>query len=239
MSEVNGQTFSKLKANIRNIALMVLLFIMPLISWYYLSTGLSYQKKARAELKDYGKLPAFNFETQYGTTLSLDNIKGKIAIVHFFSMKDAKMDQTMEKIAKIYDQFKERKDVVFLNFCLDRDIDPKFSLRQYGIDKKLNDKEQFFFLKGDYQAIQNMCTKDFKSPILPKSKPDDPYQFEEKVIPANQSYPFFVLVDTNHSIRNYYSTGEVKHLGRLVEHLAMILPREKKEGTKMIRDREK
>ena len=35
--------------------LLLLLVVLPLVSWYYLSQGYDYQLKARSELKNYGK----------------------------------------------------------------------------------------------------------------------------------------------------------------------------------------
>ncbi len=239
MSEENSKKTSKLKVYIRNTALLMLIFVMPLVSWYYLSSGLNYQKEARAELKEYVTFPKFDFQTQYGTNLIQDSLKGKISVVHFFSMQDKNLDQTLEKLSLIYDQFKERRDVLFINFCLDEEVPENFSFRTYGVDKKLNDLVQCFFLQRNDPTIRNMLLQNIKTPIAVKENPTDEFQLQATNLPKGESYPFLLLVDEHQKVRNYYHIEKDPSMGRLVEHMAMILPREKKEGAKLVRTREK
>ncbi|MFK8102715.1 MAG: hypothetical protein AB8G15_09325 [Saprospiraceae bacterium] len=239
MSEENSKSPSKLKVYIRNTALIMLIFVMPLVSWYYLSSGLNYQKEARAELKEYAIFPKFDFQTQYGTNLTQDSLKRKISVIHFFSKQDKNVEETMEKLSLIYDQFKERNDVLFLNFCLDEEVAADFSFRTYGVEKKLNDLVQCFFLQRNDPTVSNLLLQNIQTPVAAKENPTDEFQLQATNLPKGESYPFLLLVDEHQIIRNYYQIEKDPAMGRLVEHMAMILPREKKEGTKMVRTREK
>jgi len=53
---------------INYIGLFLLLVVLPGMSWVYLSSGLSYQKAKRAELRRFGAVPAFPYVLMNGDT---------------------------------------------------------------------------------------------------------------------------------------------------------------------------
>ena len=91
----------------------------PAISWYYLSSGMSWRKEANAELQDFGDVSDFSFESNSGDLTSFEDWENDLIIVVKPDCEIQKNEQ--EVFQKIVSQFEKRKDVrfLFLGDCLD------------------------------------------------------------------------------------------------------------------------
>jgi hypothetical protein len=96
------------KAIAQTMALSLMLVLLPLISWYYLSKGLDYQIEARSELGDHGKWSLIEYRDLYGNELNPDFFEGKMVIGGVYH---ANLSSTLEKL---YHQFDERDDLLFV-----------------------------------------------------------------------------------------------------------------------------
>lgn len=81
--------------------LLLLLVVLPLVSWYYLNRGYDYQLQARSELKDYGQWSIKN--------LGLDTLGN--TVVFALLKEDSSQDNTLQfTLVKLLEQFGERSD---------------------------------------------------------------------------------------------------------------------------------
>jgi hypothetical protein len=81
--------------------LLLLLVVLPLVSWYYLNRGYDYQLQARSELKDLG---AWSVDSSGIDTVGYTGI---FTIVNQDSFRDSLLRQTLNKLIE---QFGERPD---------------------------------------------------------------------------------------------------------------------------------
>ena len=63
----------------------LLLVIFPLVSWYYLRTGLDYRLQAIQELKDFGKIPAFTLANYNDSLITSERFAEGLVVGYFFS----------------------------------------------------------------------------------------------------------------------------------------------------------
>lgn len=91
----------------------------PAISWYYLSSGMSWRKEANAELQDFGDVSEFSLKIGDGALASFEDWKNDLVIVVRPDCESKRTEQ--ETFQKIVNQFEKRKDVrfLFLGDCLD------------------------------------------------------------------------------------------------------------------------
>ena len=95
-----------------------------------------------------------------------------------------------------------------------------------------------FFLTGDEGKMTDLLTATYKVPIFGTSEKPE-ISFDPKVNTLPEDYPYFVLIDNELTIRNYYNINEEASMNRLVEHLAIILPRERREKAEHRPEKEK
>ena len=119
------------------LGVILVLVVLPLISWYYLSQGLDYRQKTLAELEDLGELESYGFEG-----FSVDDHKEKMIITAFFDDRD--LEKVTGYLEKLHEQFNEREDVVFVNHMQGH----QRKLRTHFEEKGLIDPEQIFLKAG-------------------------------------------------------------------------------------------
>lgn len=227
---------SKSKNIIQNLALGLFLIGFPALSWYYLSAGSKYQVELRNELKDYGRIPEFTLVNQKGQTVNRSSIEGKTAIMSFFSPNNESYGKTMEYFRKYYSQFKERGDLIYLALALEPTETTQ--LQSLAQKEELNEV-QHYFLTGDEAAIKNIIKEGVQIPDLTNRAEDMTIPRSSSLINVPEEYPYLVLINESGMIRNYYDINNDKSLTRLIEHLALTLPRRTEEEAVLKREKEK
>jgi hypothetical protein len=207
---------------LRVILLFLLLVGLPAGSWFYLQSGLNYRKNALADLKDFGKLKSFQLYSQNGDTLRLQDIQGKVVVANFFSPDLSKSRETADRIAKLHSLFDERTDLYFLSHV---PTDSTSQLWQLADAMGIKDSNQWFLLTAAPEELENQERKNYKFP-----------QKEEAMDGENN---FLALVDTSRTIRNYYDVANNEDMGRLIEHIAILLPKLPKDRAEFRRQKEK
>jgi len=193
------------------VVLFVILVVLPAGSWFYLRGGLNWRKAAQAELQDYGKIRSASIIYADGTKENL--LKEKICVLHFFGPSP---DLTLENRAIL--QTGERL------------------VQQFGY--KGGNEENYFRLV----MIAEGGTAEFKT--LAQTLPTanlvnwvwtggmgswrtilangyDAYCQKSGIQPAAE---YFALSDTSGTIRRFYNALDEKEIGRMVEHIALLLP---------------
>lgn len=223
---------NSIKRYIQAIALLLFLVGLPLGSWYYLQAGFDYHKELMSELQNYGRMPDFKLINQNGDTLSRNDLAEKTIIVSFFNDED----QTMKYIQKYHSQFHDRHDLVYTAYSLKPRSKSKLSdiLSEYNLNN-----DQTILLSGDKEHLKTVLSEGYQIPDLKK-------RGEDMIIPRSNvmntlpdEYPYFILVDNSGTIRNYYDVNDEKSMTRLIEHLALILPRKAEEEAVLKRETEK
>lgn len=200
----------------RNLFQIILLGIMliglPAGSWYYLNSGLKYRQQAMSELGDYGKLPQMAFSTYNDEQLDFEDLQGKFIIANTLPEGAPELRNRIGKsLAKLHEQFDQRNDLLFLTFNLAKGEASK-EIERVGAfveEHELRDEEQNFFLIQD--SVQNLLTN-----------------LQEIPFPEGTDYkhnPYFMLADSNQTILQFYDVTDDNAMGRMVEHIALILPR--------------
>ncbi len=210
----------KPKDKIQIVLLTVILVVFPGVSWYWLNQGLDYRKTAKAELKDHGPLPAFEWRNYNGKTLFSDDLKGAFVIAGVYDLSKPELSERFGKeLARLHDQFDDRKDVYFLSITgKDSTLLPAF-IDQY----KLRDTSQCFFISATSETLKDLAGSGFRMPASDAA-----------------GSPYIAFADTASVIRNYYDVHDDGQLRRLVQHITLLLPMEKsRDELKFKRETEK
>ena len=206
------------------LAILVLFIIfMPLGSWYYLQSGFNYHGDLMSELKDYGKVPEFALKTQDNDTLTNLDLDGKFAVASFYNDESTSAALSMDYARRILGQFKSQKDLIFLFHSLKPE--DAAALKARAEKEELTEKRAYF-LSGDEDQITRILTSGYRMPLLDEKKEDGTIPFQTNVSTIPSAYSYFILIDASMTIRNYYDINDQSSMDRLVEHLAIILPRD-------------
>lgn len=202
--------------------LLFILIVSPALSWYYLKKGVDYRKSALSELKDHGPISYFDWQLINRPKYQIaDSLKDKIVIVGIVKSKGSQEEQMTATMNKIFDQFKERHDVLFATFLTDSD-----SLSVHNYVQKNNPKNNY-----------NYWFSTISSEAYPKLL--EGLKLSQKGDFSQTECPYITYINANGIVSNFYDINNKQQLGRLVEHIAMRLKIDKFEKPEIIRDKEK
>ncbi len=231
---------TKAKRIIELTALALTLIVLPLGTYIYTSKGWDYFMEMKGELHEYGPLPTFAFQDQSGEILETADVKGRLVVSAFMKLGDEKSNLMVSQMAKLYDQFKEKDVVVFLFYVLNPTTNAVSTLEDFAQANGLTDEEQCFFLTGEQNKVAAILADGYKWPTdYGKKDRENPYQLSASSTDGDSYYPYVVLSDTSAVIRNYYAFEDNKAMGRLVEHIALMLPNRGKGKPVVRREEEK
>jgi len=226
-------TVAKTKNIIQGLALSAMLIAFPAMSWYYLQAGFNYQLNARQELKDYGEIPFQNGISLQSQTIDNEQLKKNLSVFCFLNTTRDNTAQ-LALLKKLNRQFADEK-VLFLVYDLNGNMEAlKTKAATYEL---LNDKK--VWLMDADQTNSLAILKGIQKPDFEKGKDTDGNLTLTPIAKGTTDYPYFVLVDTKLQIKNYYDYQNEDQVKRLVEHLAMIMPREKQMKPEIYREKEK
>jgi hypothetical protein len=201
-----------MKKWLQTIALLMMLIVMPALSWYYLKKGENYQVKMRAELKDYGKLPSFTLPKLLDTNsinLATDLIN-KVVIAKVVDANELEPgDDLRFALGSLHTQFDERNDIIFL---LHTTIKDTARVGAFLRQNKMSDPSQVVVTGSDPKLVQA-------------------YHFPKPGMMA--------IVDTLGVIRRYYNYRDGNEVRRLTEHVTVLMHRDKNNDPYLNREKEK
>lgn len=215
----------KKKSPLQAILLITLLGILPVGSWIYMKKGFNYQKAAMAELKDYGKLAPFLAKDIFSRDIGSDEIKDNLILLNYYST-DAAANERMELVEKLHEQFDDREGVLFVNIGMAENavLEKEYSTL---------DTNQVYFIPASDRA-PFFLGREILMPTNAQVEQQDSLIFQPIDASSLQDFNYFVLVDPKGKIRNYYPADEPRRIKRLVEHIALTMPRKKKAKTESI-----
>ncbi|MCC6412178.1 MAG: hypothetical protein IT270_10995 [Saprospiraceae bacterium] len=207
MTQENTQNSKGRKIAI-SIALGIILIVLPGISWIYLRNGLNWRKTAQAELKEFGKVRSAPVIYADGT--KYDRIDGKVCVIHFFG-DDPQLTEANKKIIedgqKLFDQFGQND-----------------AFRLVMVSKEGSSEFRSHYQKLpsiDYATwVWSGATGSWKTILM---NGYESYCLQEGIKPAEE---YYALADTSGTIRRYYDALDDQQVARMVQHVAILLPKE-------------
>jgi hypothetical protein len=188
--------------------LFLILVVLPAGSWYYLRSGLNWRKTAQAELRDFGKRG--NAWLIYpGSDKRTDDLAGKVCYIHYFGENPdltAENRKILDDCERIYAQFKESNNVR----CV--------QAYRGGTAEFLS-------------HAQKLPTFDYwtrAGDLIQWSKQlETGYQMFLQSEGSTTAVPqYYAVTDTSGTIRRYYNAMDDKQISRMIEHIALLLPKE-------------
>ena len=201
-----------MKKRLGTLVLLMMLLVMPALSWYYLKKGENYQVEMRAELKNYGQIPSFKVPKllDADTLNSSLELHNRVVIAKVLEAED--LDQKEDLVfalGSLHTQFDERNDVVFL------------------LHTALSDTGRVgAFLREHQMADPAQVIVTTINPELKQA-----YHFPKRGMMA--------IVDTTGVVRRYYNYHDGNEVRRLTEHITVLMHRDKSNDPYLNREKEK
>ena len=181
------------------ITLVLLLFLFPFVSWYYLNQGLKWRKQAQELMQGAQKFPQGEWVDADENKFSNANVEHHVSIITILPCNST--SSTRELLDQLYDQFLEsgKANFILIDSCLN--------------DTWIDSTKQRWFV-FDCSKTTGMCDS-----LLQKW-------------PAGKQH---ALVDRNGTIRSYYASGSKEEKRVLLEHMALLLPRDRSDKVELKR----
>ena len=183
------------------ITVILILFLLPFVSWYYLQSGLNWRKQAQVIMSGKQIFPQGEWIDQSGRKLSSSQLADHVTIVTLLSCTGREsIDSTIEAF---YDQFKEtnKANFILLDNCSEMPISHQDSLKT----------NWYVFNCNDATTLCDSLKLNW---------------------PANKTH---ALIDRNKVIRSYYSESTKDEKRILLEHMALLLPRDRSDKIELKR----
>lgn len=184
------------------ITIVLILFLLPFVSWYYLQSGLDWRKDAQAVMNGTSPFPAGTSMLADGRKFSSDSLEGRVTLLSYIACDQDDKGQR-EVLEALYGQFKETGKAAFvlLDTC------------QAGTGNmpSTQDKNWYVIPCADSMVVCNDISK-----LWEKDK-------------------MFALIDRKGIIRSYYAIHTTNEKRMLVEHMSLLLPRERQEKVELKR----
>lgn len=206
------QTTSKSRKTIIASILFIILIGFPAGSYLYMRSGWNWRKQAVSELGQYGKIrPAFlilsNGERQ-------NRLESSVSVIHVFG-KDPDLTPANQRILddgeRLFNQF---------GMLGDRTIrrDFRMAMVYEGGTAEFTSYRQKL-PSSDFATWVWTGGLDSWNVIIDQGYKE--FCKKEGIPPAEQ---YYALTDTSGQIRRYYNALDENQIGRMVEHIAMLLP---------------
>jgi cytochrome oxidase Cu insertion factor (SCO1/SenC/PrrC family) len=195
----------KTSSIIAGLLTVVVLIIFPAGTWFYLQSGLAYRNAAKAELMEQVKISGLQLENQNNQLITEAALHGKVGVIHFLPAEPSRSKAAIERLQKVFVSFEEESDdFFFLNIVAG---DSSTNLLQSAKELGIGDNKRWYLVKTTQSQIPELAKQVFHLPDLQNS---------------------VALSDTSATIRKYYDLQKNEDMGRLIEHLGMLLPKKKK-----------
>ncbi len=161
----------------------------------------------------YKTIPSFSFLNQDSLPLTNDTFKDKVYIADFFFTSCSTICPVMHRnMKKIFDDYKNNPDIMFLSHTIDFKYDTPSKLKTYA--KKLGvDGPKWQFAYGDKAAVYTIAEKDYLVAVMEDSSSPENY--------VHQGW--LVLIDKHRRIRGSYDGTDDKQVAQLIQDIPVLL----------------
>ena len=205
------------------LGLGLLLIVLPMGSWFFLDKGLDYQKQLHQEIKEkLGVLPEFKLFDTTGKIIEKEITNGNLIIASFIDINQSgKSEVAFKELHLIQSHFDKKENILFLTFAK---ADNQQQVVNFKASLKIKNREHWLFLHGEEEALNEIAEK------IP---------FKNKTNNLFANNPTAILVDIEGNIRNYYNMKNRDEVARLIEHIAILMPKKMEEKAVVKREKEK
>ncbi|MDZ4748643.1 MAG: hypothetical protein SH808_09165 [Saprospiraceae bacterium] len=184
------------------VTIVLILFLLPFVSWYYLQSGLEWRKDAQEVMNGKTPFPSGTCVLADGRKFSADSLEGRVTLIAYVSCDTDDKGQK-DVLEALYDQFRETSKAAFvlLDTC------------QAGSSFSIQKQHKYWY-------------------VIPCS---DSIAICSAVHALWEKDKMFALVDRKGVIRSYYAINTTDEKRILVEHMSLLLPRERQEKVELKR----
>ncbi|MFN0015601.1 MAG: hypothetical protein ACKVU2_13725 [Saprospiraceae bacterium] len=208
---MSEQVSKKRKTYIAAVLFLVLV-VLPAGSWYYLSGGMKWRKQAQAELQNYGKIRGAQVIYPDGTKENM--LAEKVCVIYYFG-SNPDLTEMNKKILdtgeRLYTQFGFKPGNAYDDFRM-------VMVAQHG--------------SAEFRThAQTLPSADFANWVWTgavgswKTIMVNAYDLFCQKNNVRPSDFYFALADSTGTIRCFYDATSEKEIGRMVEHIALLLPK--------------
>ena len=218
---------------------LFLMFVgLPLGSWYYLKKGFEYHKSTYERLKNYGNFPQFSVDDQFNAVLTKDSLIGHLTLVGTVFPEKGQDKSKWKDLNNIVSQFRQSDHLKVLLLDWPQTSTPTQERKNLLEGAGFKSTDKVFYASGPNVPgmMKSLGIPDVKNR---KNDKDSLIVNHPENIKAYDPYPYFALLDTEGRIRNYYHTEDADQMKRLVEQIAILLPRKKVKKPIVKREKEK
>lgn len=170
----------------------------------------------------YYRVPAFNFLTQHDTTLSREDLQGKIVLVNFFFSTCPSICPAMNyNVQQIQERFKGYPDFRIVSFSVDPEHDTVEVLQKYA--EKMGAREGlWYFLTGDQDSIY-ATAEGFFSSAMPDSAAEGGFLHSENLILLDWNGHIRSGKDDDGNIMGVYNGLQPNQINTLKEDIKVLI----------------
>jgi protein SCO1/2 len=161
----------------------------------------------------YHVIPPFEFTDQDGNKVSNESVKERIYVTEFFFTTCKSICPIMNRnMEKLYSEFKDEKDLIFLSHTVDPETDSVPVLKAYANERQVKD-QRWKFLTGSKQQLYYIARKGYL--LNAEEGNGGPEDF---IHTQN-----FALVDKDRHIRGFYDGTDSLEMDRLRMEIRLLL----------------
>ena len=164
-------------------------------------------------LKVYATISSdFTFVNQDSTEITPKSLEGKMYVTDFFFTTCPSICPKMKsQMLTVYDEFKEREDLVLLSHSIDTRHDSVSVLKDYA-DRLGVEAEDWLFVTGE------------KSDIFEMAKTYMVTAYEDGNVPGGYMHSgHFILVDKKRQVRGYYDGTDAEDTKELIRDIKKLI----------------
>lgn len=188
--------------------IILMLGISCLLYWAYHKNA----EKPIKQLKVYGneghRIKDFSFINQYGRSLSLKDIAGKVMAVEFFFTQCQSICPVMNiQMMRVDSAFKLDTNFMILSHTVKPDEDSISALLKYANDHHAS--KHWFFLTGNREDLYKTGRES--------------YLLDADGIPDFLHTPFFALVDKRGRLRGFYDGTKKTEVDEMIGDVQLLI----------------
>lgn len=218
--------------NIKNIIILFILLIVPVIGFFLLKSGTNHYKalpifgERYAEEKAvdgkvvtdtvYHTIGNFSLLNQYGETITQDSLEDVVYVADFFFVDCPTICPKMSsQMSRIQEKFRMEPQVKFISHTVNPEADSVPVLARYAEDYKAI-KGKWHLLTGDKKQIYDLARSGYLVNALEGDGGPDDFIHTE----------LFVLIDKHKRIRGFYDGTSHFAVDTLMDEIKVLMKEE-------------
>jgi protein SCO1/2 len=166
----------------------------------------------------YQTIPNFAFLNQDSVAINNDTFKGKVYVADFFFTSCPSICPVMHRnLKKVYEEFKDNPEVMFLSHTIDYKYDTPHVLKKYAAKLGVDDKK-WEFAYGTREDVYGLAEKSYLTSVQEDTTQKGNY--------VHQGW--LVLIDKDRKMRGAYDGTDPKAVDKLAKDIPVLLAEYKK-----------